>query len=175
MKRVMIVGQPGGGKSWLARQMGARTGLPVYHMDQIHWMSGWVERPFEDKLRMATEVENSDRWIFEGGYAVTQAHRLSRADTLVVLDIPFALRVWRVFWRTLRDYGRTRPDLPEGCPENFALEFWQYIWKTRRTVRQRNLSLLDQAGPETTCHVLRSRQDVADFLKTLDGSRKSGQ
>jgi adenylate kinase family enzyme len=175
MKRVMIVGQPGGGKSWLARQMGARTGLPVFHMDQIHWMSGWVERPLEDKLRMATEVENSDQWIFEGGFSRSYPHRLSRADVLIVLDPPFALRIWRVFKRTIRDYGRSRPDLPEGCPEQFSPEFWKWIWDTRHTGRAKSLGLLDQAGPETTCHMLRSRQDVADFLKTLDGSRKSGQ
>lgn len=36
MKRVMIVGQPGAGKSTLARQLGERTGLPVVHIDTIH-------------------------------------------------------------------------------------------------------------------------------------------
>ena len=45
MKRVMIVGQPGAGKSTIARQIGQRTGLPVVHIDKIHWMPGWVERP----------------------------------------------------------------------------------------------------------------------------------
>jgi adenylate kinase family enzyme len=168
MKRVMIVGQPGGGKSWLARQMGARTGLPVFHMDQIHWMPGWVMRPFEDRLRMATEVENSDEWVFEGGFSQSYAHRMSRADMLIVLDPPFMLRVWRVFKRTLRDYGRSRPDLPEDCPEQFSAEFWKWIWDTRHTARAKNLKLVEQAGPGTTCHVLRTRQDVAQFLKTLD-------
>lgn len=42
MRRVMIVGHPGSGKSTLARAMGERTGLPVVHIDQIHWRPGWV-------------------------------------------------------------------------------------------------------------------------------------
>ena len=44
MRRVMIVGQPGAGKSTLAREIGAITHLPVVHIDLIHWRAGWVER-----------------------------------------------------------------------------------------------------------------------------------
>jgi adenylate kinase family enzyme len=40
MRRIMIVGQPGSGKSWLAGQIGKRLGLPVHHMDHIHWQPG---------------------------------------------------------------------------------------------------------------------------------------
>lgn len=42
MQRVMIIGQPGSGKSTLAREMGKHTGLPVVHIDTIHWQPGWV-------------------------------------------------------------------------------------------------------------------------------------
>lgn len=45
MQRVMIIGQPASGKSTLARQMGDLTGLPVFHIDHIHWKPEWVARP----------------------------------------------------------------------------------------------------------------------------------
>lgn len=67
MRRVMIIGQPGAGKSTLARQIGALTGLPVVHIDHIHWTSGWVERPREEKTRLCGEVHARKSWIFEGG------------------------------------------------------------------------------------------------------------
>lgn len=57
MQRIMILGQPGAGKSWLARELGARTGLPVIHMDCIHWQPGWVERPLAEKLQLARAAE----------------------------------------------------------------------------------------------------------------------
>ena len=60
MQRVMVIGQPGSGKSTFARSLGAATGLPVHHMDHIHWMSGWQERPRAEKLRMVREVEASN-------------------------------------------------------------------------------------------------------------------
>ena len=45
MRRVMVIGAPGSGKSTLARALGERTGLPVFHMDHIHHLPGWAERP----------------------------------------------------------------------------------------------------------------------------------
>ncbi|MDF9757302.1 Mg-chelatase subunit ChlI [Pseudomonas hunanensis] len=67
MQRVMIVGQPGSGKSTLARKLGEQTGLPVVHIDTIHWQPGWVERSPDEKTRLCREVEARERWIFEGG------------------------------------------------------------------------------------------------------------
>lgn len=167
MKRVMIIGQPGSGKSTLAREMGARTGLPVYHVDLIHWMDGWVEREKPEKIAMAMAVQNKERWIFEGGLNATKDHRLARADTLICLDLPLWRRAWRVFKRTLRYHGQTRPDLPDGCPEQFNAEFWGWIWRTRASGRAENLAILRAAGPDMAVHHLTSPRDVRAFLASL--------
>ncbi|MEP1768683.1 MAG: hypothetical protein ABJJ53_18845 [Sulfitobacter sp.] len=76
MQRVMIVGGPGSGKSTMAGWMGRQTGLPVQHMDHIHWMEGWVEHPTETRLAMIATVEESDAWIIEGGSQNGMPHGL---------------------------------------------------------------------------------------------------
>ncbi|WP_224816560.1 AAA family ATPase [Hasllibacter sp. MH4015] len=167
MKRVMIIGQPGSGKSTLARLLGQKTGLPVHHIDQIHWMSGWNERPKPEKIAMALEVQESDAWILEGGLAATKDHRLARCDTLINLDFQLPLRAWRVAKRTLLHYGKTRPDLPDNCPERFSLEFWTWIWETRQTGRHANLRWMAEAGPNVTVHHLRNPAQVRRFLQTV--------
>ena len=114
MKRVMIIGQPGSGKSTLARFLGERTGLPVVHIDKIHWKPGWNEREKEEKTALCQAVHARDRWIFEGGHSVTWEERRARCDTLIWLDFPLWLRVWRVVWRTLRIGTRAISRSPNG-------------------------------------------------------------
>jgi adenylate kinase family enzyme len=173
MKRVMILGQPGAGKSTLARLMGEKTGLPVFHMDLIHWLPGWVERDKSEKIALAHEVESRDVWIFEGGLSATYDNRLTRADTLIALDFPLWLRAWRVFKRTVRDYGRSRVDLPENCPEQFDPEFWRWIWNTRKINRDRMLAMAETAPAEKQVFILRTPRQVRKFLRTLDGREKT--
>lgn len=170
MRRVMIVGQPGSGKSTLARQLGVQTGLPVHHMDHIHWMSGWVERTQAEKTRLAHQVEAQEHWIFEGGHSATYASRAARADLILWLDVPVARRAWRVLRRSLLGQGRARPDLPEGCPERFGpetLPFWHYIWRTRRSGRDRIARMAAAAPPGTRVLRLTSLAEVRRFLATL--------
>jgi adenylate kinase family enzyme len=137
MKRVIIIGQPGSGKSTLARNLAKTIGVPAFHMDQIHWMPGWIERPIDEKFRLAREVYAKDEWVFEGGFSQTWDERLARADTLIWLDTHWVIRSWRVTFRTLRGYGKSRPDLPENCPERFSAEFYKWIWDTRHSGRAR--------------------------------------
>ncbi len=164
MKRAMIIGRPGSGKSTPARMLGTRTGLPVVHVDHIHWMPGWVERDKPGKVVLALEAQNRDVWIFEGGLGATKEHRLSRCDTLINLVFSLWLRAWRVFKRTVTHYGKSRPDLPEGCPEHFSLEFWKWIWDTRRTNREANLRWMAEAGRDVAVYHFRSARQVRAFL-----------
>ena len=170
MKRVMIVGQPGSGKSTLARELGQITGLPVVHVDRIHHLPGWKERPRAEKIAMALAEQAKPEWIFEGGLSATYGDRFERADTVVFLDLPLGLRCLRVFLRTLRHYGRTRPDMQENCPERFSLAFCRYIWETRHSGRLRAVALIERAVPEKRRYHLRTRADVRRFLASVSAS-----
>lgn len=161
----MIVGQPGSGKSTLARRLGDLTGLPVLHMDRIHWTPGWIERPRTERIVMVKEHEARDRWIIEGGLSETWPNRRARADLLIWLDIPTVMRLLGVLQRrvTYRG-GESRPDLPRNCPERLDLEFLRWIWKTRRTHRERMRALVDGAGNTPTLTFC-SRAAVNAYLR----------
>jgi adenylate kinase family enzyme len=167
MNRIMIVGQPGSGKSTLAAALGQRTGLPVIHIDKIHWQPGWVERSKAEKTRLCLEAEQRSQWIFEGGHSVTWPSRLQRADMLIWLDLPVGSRLWRVLRRAVIGRGKTRPDMADGCPERLRSlpEFVSYIWRTRNIAKAKIRRLA--AGAPSGCEVvhLRSDTDSDTFLR----------
>jgi len=170
MKRVMIAGGPGSGKSMLATALGEKTGLPVFHMDKIHYQPGWIERPRAEKDRLTHEVHVQDRWIFEGGHSSTYAERIARADTFIWLDVPVGLRMVRVLRRSVKYYGRSRPDLPDGCPERFnrqTLDFLGFIWSTRHSARVKLETIYKTPPAHLSVHRLTSLADVRTYLRSL--------
>jgi len=163
----MIIGQPGSGKSTLARILGDLTQLPVVHMDHIHWQSGWVERSGAEKDSLCADVHVKPRWIFEGGRSVTWPQRLARADTVIWLDFSISIRALRVFRRTLRYWGQNRPDLPEGCPEQFSWAFVLWIWRTRRSGRVMMARFFATVPPKKAKICLRNVVDVRSYVSGL--------
>ncbi|OYT79675.1 AAA family ATPase [Pseudomonas sp. PGPPP2] len=176
MQRVMIVGQPGSGKSTLARELGQRTGLPVVHIDTIHWQPGWIERSRDEKTQLCLEVEARDCWIFEGGHSATWDNRMARADLLIWIDRSATLRFLRVLRRTLLQRGQSRPDLPENCPERLANlpEFFRFMWRTKKTARAKMQQLV--ATAPSTCRVvyLRSNREASMFIASIESSAGQG-
>lgn len=138
MQRVLVIGSPGAGKSTLSHVIASRTGLPLHHLDRMFWLPGWVERDRDEGRALLAEVLAQDRWIIDGNYGSTLPLRVARADTVVWLDYPTMLCLWRVVRRWWRWRGRARPDMTEGCPERLDAEFLWYVFRFRAAWRERN-------------------------------------
>ena len=137
MERVLIIGPCGSGKSTLARELAPRMGLPLVHMDQLGWQAGWVETEKAELRARLAEAVAGERWMIEGNYGSVLPPRLERADTVIYLDFPIRLCLWRLIKRIVTLRGQSRPDMPEGCPERFDLAFFWYVmtWNTGPRVR----------------------------------------
>jgi hypothetical protein len=110
VRRVMILGPPGSGKSTLARQLGARHGLPVFHLDQAYWRRGWIMAPPEEFRAEVDRIASLPAWIIDGNYTFVVESRLRAADTMIYLDVPSWLSLWRIVRRGLSSCGTVRPD-----------------------------------------------------------------
>ena len=135
MKRVIVIGSGGAGKSTLARALGEQLGLPVVHLDAQFWQAGWVELDKTDWLEWQRNALLEPCWIMDGNYGGTMDLRLEAADTVIFLDLPPALCVARALWRAVRYWGRTRPDMAADCPERLDLNFLRWIWNYPRNNR----------------------------------------
>jgi adenylate kinase family enzyme len=167
MKRVMIIGCGGAGKSTLARKLGEKTGLPVVHLDQIWWAPGnWqhIEKPeFDEKL--AVELEKP-RWILDGNFNRTIEARLEACDTVIYLDYPRLVCIKNWLGRVIKNWGRHRSDMTEGCTEWFDPEFVKWIWNFNKNNRARYYELLNNAGDKKVV-ILKSRRQAQKFLDSL--------
>lgn len=89
MDRIFIVGNGGSGKTWLAKKLAAKLGLPLTHLDDLHWLPNFAgERPRHERDRFVTEVAEGGSWIIEGIYGSILKQVFSRITTLIWLDLP---------------------------------------------------------------------------------------
>ena len=127
MQRVLVIGSGGAGKSYFAKQLAARTGLPVTHLDALYWYPGWVAQAREAWRAQLGEVVASDRWILDGNYGGTLDLRLAACDTVVFLDLPRWVCLHQSTWAMVVASRPKSADMRPGCPERLSWEFLYWI------------------------------------------------
>ena len=167
MRRVLVIGISGAGKSTFSPALGARAGLPVLHLDKEYWRPGWIETPRSEWRERVTALVAGEQWIMEGNYAGTLDLRLPRTDMVVWFDYPAAKCLWRVLRRIVTSYGTVRADSGAGCPERLDWEFLRYVWNFNKVERPKTVVALRKFAPHLTPVVFRRDEEVARFLQGL--------
>jgi adenylate kinase family enzyme len=158
----MIVGSGGAGKSALARQIGAITGLPVIHLDHHYWGPDWEPTPGPEWVEQVQELLAGPEWIADGNYGGTLELRARLADTIVFLDLPRRVCLARAV-RRVRSPILQAP----GCRQKVDGAFLRWIWTFPRVTRPKVLAVLGRHAPTTDIVHLRSAADLRRFLSRL--------
>lgn len=158
MKRVIVVGCPGSGKSVFSRALQEKTGLPLYPLDLLFWNADETNVGDEEFCRRQEEVLSREEWIIDGNYSSTLALRMAACDTVFFLDYPMELCLAGIAARQ----GKMRPDLP--WVENADEEFLRYVRAFPERHRPILLSLLRQY-PEKTLYHFHTRAEAESFLR----------
>jgi len=167
VKRVAIVGTPGAGKSTLARKLGARAGLPVIHLDQHAFLSGWKPKSDEQWDAITEELLAGESWVMDGAFAMEKA--VARADTIVFLDFSRARGYLGSVKRLALAYlGRPAPDFAPGCVDRLDRDFWRLLKTIHRypSVQRPEIvaDLERRRGEGRRVIVARNRRDVRALL-----------
>ena len=170
MKRIVIFGTAGSGKSWLGERLAAKRGLRLIELDALFWGKDWQPAPFElFRHRVECEVKEGG-WIVVGNYGQVRDVTWAAADTLIWLDLPMPLVIWRLIRRTIRR-ALTREDLwGTGNRESLFRSFFtrhSIIWwglKTHHRNRRRFSEDCANYAPGRHVVRLKSPREIARFL-----------
>lgn len=168
VKRIMILGASGAGKTFLSLKLSTRFHLPSYHVDQLSWQPGFVHRTAEELDLLTREIHAKEHWILEGGHYETCPERARRAQLLVWIDPKPATQILRVMWRSLRYHGKVRPGMGEGCCEWFGkrtLEAAEYAKLSREFHRERAREITANAPSSLMVLHLQTAGHLRSFLR----------
>jgi adenylate kinase family enzyme len=128
VKKITIIGSGGSGKSTFARKLGELLHIEVIHLDALFWKPGWVGVSKQEQRLVQNDLVKREKWIIDGNYGSTIDIRLNGADTIIFLDIPRIICIYRIIKRRLQYRNKIRPDMAEGCEERISLEFLKWVW-----------------------------------------------
>lgn len=136
----------------------------VYHLDKLYWQPNWQASSEAEWTHVQDNLCAQDTWVMDGNYGGTMEIRLSAADTVIFLDMPRLLCLWRVIKRFLRYRGESRPDMTQGCEEKLSKEFLLWVWNYPQKKKPDILARLEPLKTEKRNIILSSPRAVETFL-----------
>jgi len=172
MRRINVVGPSSAGKTTLARALAARLDVPHVELEALHWGPNWQPVPTETFRERVSRALAGDGWVADGGYQVARDITWARVDTVVWLDYPLRVVLWRWLRRTLRRI-RTAEEFWMGTGNRESLRnalrrdglLW-WIVSTHQGKRRRMQARL-AARPELAVVRLRSPREADAWLSSL--------
>ncbi len=138
-RRIIVVGSSCSGKTTLANSLSKKLGYPYIELDAIHWLPDWVPRPTEEFRKVTSVAIAEESWVVDGNYSSARDLVWPRATTLVWLNYPFRVVIWRAWHRTISRVI-TRKELYSGNRESFTMAFFSresILWWVITTFRRR--------------------------------------
>lgn len=164
----MVIGVSAGvGKSTFANQLGENLHIKVHHLDKLFWKPNWVEASREEFISVQEEIVKDEEWIIEGNYSNTFESRLRKADTIIYLELPLYVCLYRVLKRRIQHHGKVRPDMTMGCEEKLDWEFLKYILKTYSPRKRKMREYFQSLQDSKEVIILNKKRDMKMFLEQL--------
>ena len=162
MKKAIVIGCPGSGKTTFAEKLQKKTGMPLYYLDAIWHKADRTHISREEFDTRINEIFAEDEWIIDGNYSRTIEARLKECDTVFLFDLPTEICLQGASERL----GKGRYDMPwidtELDPtlrqkiETFAGKKLTFIY-----------NLLDKYRRNREIVVFKSREEADDYLDKM--------
>ena len=170
MKKVIIIGCPGSGKTTFAEKLHKHTHLPLYHLDAIWHKPDKTHIPREEFDKRITEIFSESSWIIDGNYKRTIEMRLKECDTVFLFDLPTEVCLQGATERI----GKGRYDLP-WIETELDEEFKRFIEEFPNTTLPYIYELIDKYKDGKQVVVFKSRKEAESYLKTYESKEYNNE
>ena len=159
MKKVIVIGCPGSGKTTFAENLSNITSLPLYHLDAIWHKADKTHITREEFDARIAEIFAEPHWIIDGNYKRTIEERLRECDTVFLFDLPTEVCLQGVRNRA----GKKRSDLP-WLETELDAEFMQFIKDFPIDTLPYIYELIEKYKDEKQVIIFRSRKEADEYL-----------
>jgi adenylate kinase family enzyme len=138
----MITGNAGSGKTTLSLKLAKLLNRQdIICLDKIVWKPGWILVDKEEKELELAKIRKMQSWIVDG----VSKTILEAAETILFLDYPRHICYWRAFKRSCKYIFKSRPELPEKCPEILIIgNLIKIIWNFPTLVKPNILKHINE-------------------------------
>ena len=158
MKKIIVIGCPGSGKTTFSEKLNKLTGIPLFHLDAIWHKADKTHISREDFDERLGEILALDSYIIDGNYSRTQERRIAACDTVFFLDYPIEVCLAGIKARI----GKPRADMPWIETEEDA-EFLEYVKRFNTEQRPNVIELLEKYK-DKRIFVFKTREEANEYL-----------
>ena len=170
MKKVLVLGCCGAGKSTFSKKLHSILKLPLIHLDSHYHKPNWKEPKKDEWENIVHNLLQKPSWIMDGNYSETMDIRIKNADTIIYLDYPILKCFWRVIKRVFKYNGIQRSDMANGCKEEFDLEFLYFVLMFNIRFRKEILTKLNLVKGKKEVRVFKTDKQADKFLAQISES-----
>ena len=162
MKRVLVIGCPGAGKTYFSKRLSEILSLPIVHMDNLYWNKDKTSVDIETLKRRLLPYLKEEKWIIDGNYHKTLEMRLPYATDVFVLDLPRKECIQGILDRI----DQPRDDIPWIESEDDATELIAWTADYGFRTKDEEIALLNK-NKHLKVHTIKTRQEMNEYLKKL--------
>ena len=159
MKKIIVIGCPGSGKTTFAKRLGEAMRLPIYHLDAIWHKPDKTHIPREEFDLRQEEIFATEEWIIDGNYRRTVEMRVNACDTVILFDLPTKVCIEGALARV----GKVRADMP-WMESELDPQFKDEIERFAGKVLPEIYEILERYKNDKKIIIFKSRDEADEFL-----------
>lgn len=168
MKKIIVIGSCGAGKTTFSKKLSERLSLPLISLDQFYWRPNWERTPREEWRVKVRELVEREEWVMDGNLQDTFDIRFPECDTIILIDMNRFVCFWRIWKRRIL---KNRHDKLDNCDEHIDFYFMKWVLWVYPNEGRKNIFEFVEKHKDKKVVILKSRKELVDIDKVVEQIR----